>query len=234
LIRPGSKKVLVYFLVLLWIVVQASIFLYYGVKTSVDSPVYIGDAQNLLSGNFPESRSIWYLGYSLYLAAVFLPGGGLGAAVLVQILLSGVATYALYQVVKGMSGQELPALLAVLFYLLWFKIHHWNVFIYTESLFTSAAIISFALLTKSQKGWQYGLVMVLVAYTFLIRPTGIGFLLGAVGYVVYQFKGRVSLSGKVLVLIFGLVLAGAVLFINHMLYDHAASFLESYAKAEII
>lgn len=52
--------------------------------------------------------------------------------------------------------------------------------------------------------------------------------------MVFQLKGKILLSGKVLVLIFGLVLAGAVLFINHMLYDHAASFLGSYAKAEII
>ncbi|MFM9841184.1 MAG: hypothetical protein ACKVOQ_23170 [Cyclobacteriaceae bacterium] len=224
-----SNRTLFVSLFLLWLLIQAVIFIRFGARTSVDSELYLTDAMNLLHGQLPEGRSIWYISYSAFLALIFFFGGNNIAVVFVQILLSGVATFYLYQIVMEMYSKRNVAILAVLFYLLWIKIHEWNTFLYTESLFTSCSIISFAVLVKSKNAWHYLVASLLVLFTFFIRPTGFALMIGLLGYGLSSLK-KENLKRVIPLGFIGAM--GVVVLLIGML--ESFTLIESYAKAEII
>lgn len=216
-------------LFLLWLLVQVILFIKFGARTSVDSELYLNDAKNWLNGKWPEGRNIWYASYSAFLAFIFFCGGNNMTVVLTQIVLSGVATYCLYQLAVEIFNKREVAILAVLFYLLWIKIHEWNTFLYTESLFTSCCIVSFTVLVKSKNAWEYFVASVLLIFTFFIRPTGFALVVGLLCYGMYslqrEYLKRVIPLGFIGAMAVLLLLAG-------MLKNF--TLLESYAKAEII
>ena len=219
-------------LFLLWLLVQFYLIkVYGGAVTAVDSPIYIEDANRLLNGSLPEGRTIWYTSYSLFLSSVFFLWGGIHEVMLAQMALSGIAAICLYFLSLKITSDRLAAALSVLFYLLWVKIHHWNVFIYSESLFTSFGIISITVLIKSKHPWQYLLSTLLLLYTFFIRPSGFGFFVGLLAYgfsfVHYRQFPKWALAAFVF-----LMIAVTTLLLNKMLTDYIL--VESYAKAEII
>jgi hypothetical protein len=216
-------------LFLVWLLVQSAFFIKYGARISVDSQLYLADAMNLLTGKWPEGRSTWYISYSTFLAFIFFCGGNNEVVVLVQIGLSGVATFFLYRLTMEIFAERNVEILSVLFYLLWFKIHEWNTFLYTESLFTSCSIISFAVLVKSKSRLQYLGAFLLIIFTFFIRPTGFAFLIGLGCYGFFSIDHR-NLK-KAVWIVSLLVLVGTIL-LSKMLADY--TLIESYAKGEVI
>jgi Dolichyl-phosphate-mannose-protein mannosyltransferase len=224
-----SDRALYAFLFLVWLLVQSAFFIKYGARTSVDSQLYLTDATNLLAGKWPEGRSIWYISYSAFLAFIFFFGGNNEVVVFVQIALSGVAIFFLYRLAMEIFAERNVAILSVLFYLLWFKIHEWNTFLYTESVFTSCSIISFAVLVKSKSLLQYLGAFLLIIFTFFIRPTGFAFLIGLGCYGFFSLSHR-NLRNAIWIVSFLLVI-GMVL-LSKMLTDY--TLIESYDKGEII
>ncbi|WP_125185321.1 hypothetical protein [Botryobacter ruber] len=228
--RFNSISILI-FLFILWAAVQLGMYLAFGVRTPVDTDVYVADAKGLLSGSLPGERTIWYLGYTSFLASVFFFKGGLSAVVALQVLLSGIAGFCLYAAVKQISGQKFIALLALFLYVAWVKIHQWNFYIYTESVFTSMCIISFFLLLKCEKRWHYVLLAVPLLFTFLVRPTGFGFFVGLACYFLGSLN-KIRISKGTLITVGILVVAFGAVLLNKMLGTHIL--IESYLKAEII
>lgn len=226
-IRDGA--LLVSFL-LLWVLIQLTLFVKFGVRTSVDSELYMADAMNLLDGKLPEGRSIWYVSYSSFLALTFFCGGDNTTVVFIQILLSGIATYCLYELGMKIFNNKEVAIFTILFYLLWIKIHEWNTLLYTESLFTSCSIISFTILVKSKTTWQYAVAGLLLVFTFFIRPTGFSFVIGLLCYG--MFSAQKSYPKKIVAPICFASVIGTLLLLTKMLSDY--SIVESYAKAEVI
>ncbi len=224
-----SNRILFVSLFLLWLLIQTVLFLKFGARTSVDSELYLTDAMNLLNKQLPQGRNIWYISYSAFLAFIILFGGSNTAVVFVQILLSGVAAFLLYQIAMEIYNKRNVAILAVLFYLLWIKIHEWNTFLYTESLFTSCLIISFAILMKSKKSWHYWIANLLLLFTFFIRPTGFAFLIGLLCYKVFPLK-KESMKGVIPLGFIGGI--GVLILLIGML--ESFTIIESYGKAEII
>lgn len=195
----------------------------------MDSVMYHDNATALLNGVFLEGRDIWYISYSIFLAAASLLGGDY-VAVLFQVLTSGVALYFLYRATYKITGNEITSLLTCAFYLAWIKIHQWNFFIYTESLFTSMSIISFAALVLSRTPKQYAITFIIFLFTIFIRPTGIALIAGILVYgfahAYHRISGRVWLTSIIIGLSFG------ILVLNFMMKDY--HFIESYRKAELI
>lgn len=214
---------------LLWFLIQTILLIKFGVRTSVDSELYLNDSTNLLNGHLPLGRNIWYISYSAFLALIFFLGGNNAVVVGVQILLSGVAAFCLYIAAIEIYSKRNVAILAVLFYLMWIKIHEWNTFLYTESLFTSCAVISFTALIKSKKPLHYLMVGLLFLFTFFIRPTGFALVVGLLCYGFYFFKKdyfkRVILLGLVGAIGVGILLASML---------ESFTLIESYSTAEII
>ena len=191
--------------------------------------MYHDNATALLQGVFPEGRDVWYISYSIFLAGVSLLGGD-HLAVLVQVLFSGVALYFLYQATYKITGVNMTAFLTCAFYLAWIKIHQWNFFIYTESLFTSLSIISFAALILSRTSKQYAITFIIFVFTVFVRPTGIALIVGVLVYGFAHLYHR--LNKKVWVATIFIGVAVALLIINSAMKDYG--FLDSYGKAELI
>lgn len=217
-------------LILLWLSVQLGVYLKLGVQTSVDSFQYIEDANSIISGALPQDRSVWYLGYTSFLALVFFLGGTLKAIVILQILLSGLAAVSVYTIATKIFEDNAVAWLSVLLYVGWIKIHEWNTFIYTESFFTSFTIISFMLLLKSHKPWHFVLTLVVIVFTFFIRPAGFAFVAGVAVYLLNLFSEKTT--RKTLISITILLTIGWLFLLNKMMVNYPL--LDSYVKGEII
>lgn len=221
------------FIFIFWVSVQLFL-LSRGVKTGVDSEVYISNARSILAGDTITGIDFWHIGYSYFLASIFWIGGNLLTVILSQIILSGLALIALFSLAYKLSGDKRVAVIASLLFVGWFKIHEWNTFIYSESLFTSCVLISLAILNRCTKPWHYLVCLPLFCFTFLIRPTGVGLLAGLVAYVLYELDARLEFSKKW----FYIGATGVVVLFAYVLQleltDYVNSILESYSKAEII
>ena len=218
----------VVFLALLWLLIQSAMLWYLGIRSGSDTEVYVNAAHALLEGHFPEGRLLWYSSYIVLLAAIFKLGGGLAQVVAVQIFLSGLAAIFLWGATDRLTKDARISCLSVFLYLAWFKIHQWNIFIYTESVFTSLAIIAFSSWVLSRKWWHYGLSTLFIIITFFTRPTGFSFVAGWLifGLATLPFNTRLKWAVAAIGLCISLLL------LHFMLKDFVL--IESYAKAEII
>ncbi|MFP4096501.1 MAG: hypothetical protein ACLFUB_18610 [Cyclobacteriaceae bacterium] len=224
----GSQRGSLLCLGLLWLLVQLICYSAYGIRVGADSAVYKEYAYRLLEGQWPDGRMFWYTSYISLLAGILALGGQVAWVVVVQMSLSALAALALWKVVRQLSADSLTPFLAVFLYIVWIKIHQWNIFIYTESVFTSLAILSFSVFFLSKRTWQYFLAVLLIIITFFVRPSGFGFLGGWMVYamVVVPLPGRVK---WIFVLTAGITV---LLLLNFMLTDFVL--VESYARGEII
>jgi hypothetical protein len=216
-------------IVLIFLGIQLFFFFKVGVRQSVDSQFYLENAELLKRGILPEGRGLWYSAFSLFLALVFLAGGSLGTVVLIQIVLSFLSACCIYVSAKEITRNRTAAILALLLYIVWIPIHEWETFIYTESLFTSFCVFSFAALLFSKNRWHMVFTASLFLFTFFIRPTGFSLVAGLVSYLVVSiprkwFKFAIPVAG-VLVLIATLI--GSKMFNS---YDP----IPAYVSGEII
>jgi len=210
------------------IFVQTGIWYTYGIRQGADSELYTEAAMQLLEGHLPEGRLIWYSSYIFFIALVFFAGGGLTTIVAIQILVALMASLALFYAVRYTTNSYKIGLISIVLYLLWIKIHQWNIFIYTESLFTSMVIITFAVLITSFRWYHYLICLFIFLYTFFLRPTGFSLLIAVLAFIL-SFYGS-SRVGKFAIIIFAFVISLAVL--HRMLVSY--ELVESYAKGEII
>ena len=221
-------------LLVLWLVVQCYIFFHYGVQQPIDADFYISNAQAILQGHFPFDRGLWYSSYSCFLALIFWTGGNLTTVVLLQILFSGFATIALYKAVANLFKNSTIGFLTTLQYLLWFKIHQWNSYIYTESLFISFSIISFALLSLSKEKMHYILTAFMIGFTLFLRPTGICFFIATCTYLLFKLAQQKHLSPFKLFITIASTFVILSILLNEMLKEYIFYFIDSYSKSELI
>ncbi len=191
--------------------------------------MYQDNAIALLNGVFPEGRDVWYISYTFFLAGASMLGGDY-VAVLFQVLISGVALYFLHRVTYKITGNEITSFLTCFFYLAWIKIHQWNFFIYTESLFASMSIISFAALVLSKNPKQYILTFIIFLFTVFVRPTGIALIVGVLVYGFAHYYHWVSRKVWLITIVLGVAIG--LLILNFVMKDYG--FIDSYQKAEII
>jgi len=212
-----------------WVITQILIFYHSGIKTSVDSTLYIEKGNGFLPAfHVQDPHDFWYAGYIFILSLVFSLSKNLVGIIIIQVLFSGLALIALYQSVLIISRNRSTAFISSFLYVFWFEIHTWNFFIYTESLFISFSIISFCLLIRAKKLWQYILTAIFILLTCLIRPTGSSFLVSISIFFILRSRAPSKLKWFVATAVLFLI----VLLINKML--ESFELISSYAKAEII
>lgn len=217
-------------LLIVWISIQGFLYSRTGVKTGVDTSFYMNNALNILNLNIPEGRAIWYSGYILFLAFFIGVGVSLKGIVFVQIFISTLAAIFMYKIAMKISGNKNSGFAAVLLFVIWIKIHEWNMFIYTESLFTSFSIILFWCLLTINTPKDLSPFILLLLFTVLIRPTGLGLFLAVAAYFILSLfqrnKPRISFPIAFVAITFSIVLIGVML--------ESYDLIESYAKGEII
>ena len=94
-------------LLILWLLAQLIAYLTFGVRTPIDTELYISDAQLLTHGIWPQERSFWYLSYTLLLAGIHFLGGKPTAIIFIQLLASGFATLAIYKLTQRISNNNI-------------------------------------------------------------------------------------------------------------------------------
>lgn len=221
-------------LALTWALVQWVAFNKFGVLISIDSEVYLTDAQAMIQGELPSGRSFMYLSYSALLAIIQWFGFDASAIVAVQLLTSLGAVFCAFFLAKHIHGSRWSGVVAALLYIVWIKIHQWNFVLYTDSLFCSMVVISFTANYLARSKWQLVIALGLLLFTIFIRPNGIGFGMAMLGYFMvkhstYNNLSLIKKSGIAICFLFLFLVA-----VNIILGPYVDSFIASYQKAEII
>ena len=217
-----------------WLVGQFISFIHFGVSTPVDSGFYMNSADLIHEGVWPRGQDFMYVAYILLLALLRFLGADLTNVIFIQVLASALAVYSIYGIVKHISSDNLAAFMAGLFYVFWFEFHQWNLIVYTDSLFANVAVITVFLLLKSRSKAQYLLVLMLVVFTTLLRPMGAGFLLAILSYLLFTGLAKTAVSRGYKMMLSGLFIVIGLILVNSLLGEVIASFMQSYARAEII
>ncbi len=217
-----------------WAIVNIILFQKFGIKIVNDSPRYLSYADEIIArGVFFQTHNQWYLSYALYLALLKSIGLGVGAMVIGQVLISGVAVFCIYR--SGiLLSVRVAGLWAAVSFLGWVKISQWNFYVLCESLLISFTAIAFYLLLryyKTNKGLWLTLLVLLL--TFFIKPTGLWIALAGLGFILSKPGNAPILFDRISprILFLLLIVVGLVL-INQML--RTFQMIETYATGETV
>ena len=153
---------------------------------------------------------------------------------MLQVFMSGFAIIAIYRITQTLTTNNLAPLVASMLYIFWFKFQQWNLIVYTDALFANAAVIAVFLLISARTKLAYIIAMVITLFTVLLRPPGVGFLIAILSYFLYGklvVKKERMVTKSIIATVFVVV---CLIIVNEVLRDFIASFLQSYANAEII
>jgi hypothetical protein len=121
-----NKKFDILFITLLFLVVNALLYRFNGIKVVNDSVRYLEYAAGLGNGFYIDPFNIWYIGYSGYILLINTFSIDLYGVVVGQFILSFIAVLALYFTSIKLWEKRSAALFSVSFYLLFFDISVWN------------------------------------------------------------------------------------------------------------
>jgi len=221
-------------LFLVWATSQIIAYFHFGTMVSVDSEFYINNATSITLGEWPQNSDLLYLTYSLLIALLQVLGLKATWIVVLQVFMSAAAIFSLFRITQTISKNNLAPIVASILYILWFKFQQWNLIVYTDSLFANSVVVAIFLLINARSKISYLYVIIMVAFTALLRPMGIGFLIAIMSYFLY---GRMVINkDKIIVKVVLLVVFVGVclVILNEVLRDFVTSFLQSYTNAEII
>ncbi|MHA6250186.1 hypothetical protein ACXYMU_19790 [Pontibacter sp. CAU 1760] len=223
-------------LALFWAVLHVFFFWRYGVRTTDDTWEYLNYAQSIANDfNFPNNYYIKYLGYPLFLAFLFKLGLGLKAVIVVQTILSGVATIFFYRTVKLLAGNMLAPVLATFLLIIWFDLQLFHAFLMTESLYISLLMYGFYLIVKAESVKQSLWALPVLLFVALVRPNG---FIAVVAYFAYlitvAYLAAPSAKARLmLMLAVVLVPLAAILVVDQYLLQSFAV-VETYERGEVI
>lgn len=124
-------------------------------------------------GTFAPGHNLRYVGYPLYLSAWLKLGGGPLGAVLGQLALSALAAWAFYDGLRRLTRRRAAAIGGTAALVLWPDTQEFNVFILTESLFSSGLVLTFWALVRARDSARWWLAAALLALlTASLRPNG--------------------------------------------------------------
>ncbi|HEY6190424.1 MAG TPA: glycosyltransferase family 39 protein [Pyrinomonadaceae bacterium] len=176
-------------LISLFLLTNVAILLTVGIHMGGDSLRYVGGAENLLRGSPLQERQSHYTGYLLLIAFCRVTGIGLPGVIAIQLLMAGLAAFALYDLGRKLHGESAGLFAAGLFAANP-DIARWNAYILTDSLYISFVTLAVWSVYKAfelGRHWYVLAVAVLVAAT-LIRPNGSVLILVSLLYLSSYLK----------------------------------------------
>lgn len=220
---------------LLWVGMQLALLSkYHGPHYANDSWRYLTYGQRIAdSWYFEHGHKLRYLGYPLFVSIWLKLGAGWWGIVLGQLALAGLAIRAFYDAIRRLAGAAAPAALGTAVLILWRDTQQFNVYILTESFFTTFIIFSFWALVRARtpRGWL--LAAALMLFVALVRPNGFivplaGALAGLVAW--RQHNSRRSWRPVIIGLVLSLPLLWFVL--NKLLLTF--TLIETYQQGVLI
>ncbi|GAB3300575.1 hypothetical protein [Hymenobacter tenuis] len=224
----------------LWVLMQVSLlWQHHGPRYVNDSGRYLAYGTRIAQEwYFEHDHNLRYVGYPLFVSFWLKLGTGYWGIVLGQMGISAVAARAFYQIIRRLTPAAddwRPAALATAALVGWRDAQQFNVYILTESLFTSLSILSFWALVRARRGpgsrWlAVGLLVVLAG---IVRPNGFVVPAAAVVAVLAglrQLPGRKAYHQALLALV--LLTPVWWIILNKLLLTF--TLVETYLRGEII
>ena len=222
----------------LWMLVQL-VFLrkFHGPHAANDSYRYPSYAANIAEcGYFEPGHNLRYVLYPVFQSLWLGLGLGWWGIVAGQMVLSALATLAIYQGTRRLAnGWRGAAAIATLLFIAWPDIQQFNVFLLTESLFISLTALSFGAFTRLRNGRQADWVwlIIILILTALARPNGFMVALAASLAGLDTLRRRSDRRQWRAALVF-LVLLSPLLWmaLNHQLATYYL--MDTYQRGELI
>ena len=231
----GDRKIQYTSIALLFLIVNTWTYHQHGVKIVNDSYRYLDYANNLHKGFYIDPYNIWYVGYAFYIFVIQSLHSGIEYIIMGQYALGALAVVSLYCTSLNAWKNSFAAWFSCCVFIVFLDIAQWNSYVLTESLYTSFTCFSLYFLSLLYTGRRnyllYTITILVVIFTFFIKPTGIA-LLGTV-IIVLTFQVVQKLQSRILRL--AVQVAACVLTLllaNRMLANY--TIMENYQLGEVI
>ena len=161
-----------------------------------DSIRFLNLADNIINFTPIDGKSIFYFGYSLFLAFFKILNLNFNFVVLVQCIITIISALCLKKIyLKTENNRPEIALMLFLFYV---PIQMRNFFILSDSIFISFSIITFYYFIKKKNFKNIVLFLLIGFFTFTIRPHGILILI----LIIFYFYEMIHKENKLYKYIF--------------------------------
>jgi len=230
------KRVHVWMLILLWLVVHVLIYSYVGPRLDlVDAHAYLETADQLFkTGHLRGDYQLFYSAYISIIAffRVVFPCC-IFPIILFQSFLSLLATLSLYKASERLFKSSYAGLATGILFLIWWDCINWNLTLMTESLFCSlCCFLIYSLTVYSGKRTQILGIMLLLVALLAVRPTGIIFWISVFWFVLRVHRTYFETHALVAVAVV-IVGVAALLFMTLEMFS-IWDFTEQYAKGNIV
>ena len=163
--------------VTIWVAVNVSIYILFGIQTGLESKKYIGEAAQLqTTGTLSELRYHFYFGIIGLLYIVNYLGIGIKSAVLFQLVISLAAHLYLFKSLKKISSWSIAdRILVLILIIIAPSFEYWNLTLYSESVFFSAILFFIGACIKN-KPTNFKAIYsqaLLLCLCIISRPSGI-------------------------------------------------------------
>lgn len=242
--RQDAPKIADYFSLstcligMLWVLVQVFFYFKIGIFTELEAQKYIGNALHFLeTGYFTNPRYVFYSSYIFFLSLMFKLNISYGGIVIIQILLNGLATIALYRITYLYCQSTLASKIACIVFILNYQIQSWNVYLYTESFYISLLVLFTTTLfegfLKQKKHFVFASILLFVALCFS-RPMGILYLLPSLIFIGVLFSLKTAHLKKWM---WSFMLLGSLIFVwilESVLDNHISYLMNNLMTGAII
>jgi 4-amino-4-deoxy-L-arabinose transferase-like glycosyltransferase len=233
-IQDSREKKGLWILLAVFVIVQTLLFIKFGVVTHNEAAKYVSEGSLLATeGRLSHIKYLFYIPVISLVWLCKILHIPLFFAVLIQVILSGIAQFCFYKLCRSLTGYK-AAFITSLFLVLFFPLQSWNFHLYSDSILISLSLLYLWLFYQYDR-YRLGrhLLMalgVLVLITFS-RPHGLLFIPPAILYLVFRKQNRKSLlmNMGISVLLTGLMfLAALVIFSGGGDMDAMKPFIEEH------
>lgn len=200
MIKTGFLKTIqkdrhaIYFLTLVFILVQLLLFFRFGIVTENEAAKYVKQG-NLLyeTGDFSDSKYIFYLPVILLVYLTRLLGVGYWLVVLIQVLLAWAAMICFFRLASRITN-TVSAMVGSLALMLFLPLQSWNFYLYTDSIFISlVTIYLFVIFRYGGRGLRGDLTVIFFLLMLqFVRPHGFLLIPPTVIYFLVRKQSQAS------------------------------------------
>ncbi|MGG9971785.1 hypothetical protein ACQ33O_08315 [Ferruginibacter sp. SUN002] len=182
-----------YVVITAWVIFQLIWIAVFGFDFQGESNKYIREANLFVTNNgFTQHRYIFYSTTILLIVFSNLIKIGLHGAVFMVMFINLVCYLKFYKSLNTLFKDKLPAVLVVIFLMVFWPYQRWTVTLYSEGIFYSLVMLLCAVLISYKKlslKYLLGLSTVL-SLLILTRPMGVLFIIPVAMFIYFHLVGR--------------------------------------------
>lgn len=177
-ISNSLKNYPLHFLLLVFLLVHAVLYVKFGVYTEMEADKYVSQGKILYeTGKFSEPKFIFYLPVILLVWVCEWFSLPLETVAFIQIVISGLAQFYFFKLIAELVSKPV-AFITSLLLILFIPLQIWNLYLYTDSFFISFTLLYAWAIHKHARRGLTGKLIVLAFLALLVisRPHGLLFI----------------------------------------------------------